>query len=96
MVSTGLAGRMRTVARVGGWYLVVALAAVVIAACGSSKASPPRSRTPLIAAAPIRMAHTSAGAVAYRSVGSGPALLLITGYSYTLSEWPPRLRPRAS
>jgi hypothetical protein len=37
-----------------------------------------------IASAPVRTAHTSLGTVAYRMVGSGPPLVMITGYSGTM------------
>jgi pimeloyl-ACP methyl ester carboxylesterase len=40
-----------------------------------------------IASAPIQTAHTKLGAVAYRTVGSGAPLLLITGYSGTMEGW---------
>jgi pimeloyl-ACP methyl ester carboxylesterase len=44
-----------------------------------------------IASAPVHTAHTKLGDVAYRTVGSGPALVLITGYSGTMEGWDRRL-----
>ena len=40
-----------------------------------------------IASAPVRTAHTKLGTVAYRAVGSGPPLVLITGYGGTMESW---------
>ncbi|HEY5058372.1 MAG TPA: alpha/beta hydrolase [Gaiellaceae bacterium] len=40
-----------------------------------------------IASAPVQTVHTTLGTVAYRSVGSGPPLVLITGYSGTMEGW---------
>jgi pimeloyl-ACP methyl ester carboxylesterase len=40
-----------------------------------------------IASVPVRIAHTRLGAVAYRAAGSGPPLVLITGYSATMESW---------
>ena len=39
----------------------------------------------------MQIAHTLLGAVAYREVGTGPPLLLITGFSGTMESWDPRL-----
>jgi pimeloyl-ACP methyl ester carboxylesterase len=41
-------------------------------------------------AAPVQVAHTTDGDVGYRSVGSGPPLLLIMGFSGTMDNWDPR------
>ncbi|HUX04267.1 MAG TPA: alpha/beta hydrolase [Acidimicrobiales bacterium] len=40
--------------------------------------------------APIRTVSTPLGTVGYRSVGSGPPLVLITGYTGTMEGWDPR------
>ena len=40
-----------------------------------------------IASAPVRAAHTKLGTVAYRIIGNGPPLVLITGYSGTMEGW---------
>ncbi len=40
-----------------------------------------------IASAPVRTARTSLGTVAYRIAGSGPPLVMITGYSGTMEAW---------
>ena len=44
-----------------------------------------------ITSAPIRTARTTLGMVAYRTVGSGPPLVMITGYSGTMESWDRRL-----
>ncbi len=43
-----------------------------------------------IASAPVRTAHTSMGTVGYRALGTGPPLLLITGYGGTIDSWAPQ------
>jgi pimeloyl-ACP methyl ester carboxylesterase len=43
-----------------------------------------------IASAPVQTARTRLGRVAYRAIGTGPPLLLITGYSGTMEAWDPR------
>jgi pimeloyl-ACP methyl ester carboxylesterase len=40
-----------------------------------------------ITSAPVRTAHTRLGTVAYRAIGSGPPLVLITGFSGTMEGW---------
>jgi pimeloyl-ACP methyl ester carboxylesterase len=64
------------------WLLAVCCAAAALAGCGSG--SGPDALT-----APIRVVRTSAGTVAYRELGSGPALLLITGGGASMDGWPP-------
>lgn len=43
-----------------------------------------------IASTPVQIAHTRLGTVAYRTIGTGPPLLLITGYGATMESWDPR------
>ena len=43
-----------------------------------------------IASAPVRTAHTRLGTVGYRKIGTGPPLLLITGYGGTIDSWAPQ------
>ena len=62
--------------------LAVCCAAAALAGCGPG--SGPDALT-----APIRVVRTSAGTVAYRELGSGPALLLITGGGASMDGWPP-------
>jgi pimeloyl-ACP methyl ester carboxylesterase len=62
--------------------LAVCCAAAALAGCGSGGG-------PDVLAAPIRVVRTSAGTVAYRELGSGPALLLITGAGASMDYWPP-------
>jgi len=68
---------------------------VTLVGCGSppphraASASLPASAH-AVASAPVRVAHTRLGAVGYRIVGSGPPLILITGYTATMDSWDPR------
>jgi pimeloyl-ACP methyl ester carboxylesterase len=43
-----------------------------------------------IASAPVRTVHTRLGTVGYRAIGTGPPLLLITGYGGTIDSWDPQ------
>ena len=63
---------------------------VAVSACGSSSAKP-TAATATVVSAPVRIAHTGLGAVGYRVVGSGPPLVLIMGYGWTMEGWDPRL-----
>ncbi len=70
--------------------LVAGVIAAVCSACGSPPhQATPGSVPPSAAAAPVRVAHTSEGTVSYRSVGAGPPLVMIVGYSFSMDEWPP-------
>ena len=62
--------------------LAVCCAAAALAGCGSGSG-------PDVLTAPISVVRTSAGTVAYRELGSGPALLLITGGDASMDGWPP-------
>ena len=64
-----------------------ARAAVAKAQSGSTAPVPDRVS---IASAPVQTADTRLGTVAYRAIGTGPPLLLITGYSGTMENWDPR------
>ena len=72
--------RWRTVAVTLGASLVAALCAAAATA-----ATVPAS----IVGAPVRVARTARGPVAYRTLGSGPPLLLIMGYAGTMETWDP-------
>jgi pimeloyl-ACP methyl ester carboxylesterase len=67
--------------------VLVAVVAVIAAACGSSAGQ--KAAAPSIVAAPVQVAHTSDGTVSYRSIGSGSPLVLIMGFPYGMDEWPP-------
>ena len=43
-----------------------------------------------IASAPVQTAHTQLGTIAYRIIGSGPPMVLITGYTGTMQGWDTR------
>lgn len=61
------------------------------AAKAENGSTAPVPGTVSIASTPVQTAHTALGAVAYRAVGSGPPLVLITGYGGTMEEWDPRI-----
>ena len=61
-----------------------ARAAETKAATGSTAPVPDRVS---VASVPVQTVHTTLGTVAYRSLGSGPPLVLITGYGGTMESW---------
>jgi pimeloyl-ACP methyl ester carboxylesterase len=67
--------------------LVAALAATTLSGCATS-ATRTSSPTTIVDAS-VRVAHTSEGNVGYRTMGSGPALVLIMGYAGTMATWDP-------
>ncbi len=75
--------------------LAAAWMSVTLAGCGSPAQQPtapaglPASARAVVSA-PVRIAHTRLGAVGYREVGTGPPLILITGYTATMDDWDPR------
>jgi pimeloyl-ACP methyl ester carboxylesterase len=69
--------------------LAAVLASVALGACGSSPGMAPGTAS--VVSAPMRIAHTRLGDVGYRVVGSGPPLVLIMGYGWTMERWDPRL-----
>lgn len=44
-----------------------------------------------ITSVPVQTVHTTLGTVAYRAIGTGPPLVMITGYSATMNSWDRRL-----
>jgi pimeloyl-ACP methyl ester carboxylesterase len=67
------------------WMLAVCCAAAALAGCGSGSGGPD------VLTAPIHVVRTTDGTVAYRELGSGPALLLILGAGASMDGWPPSL-----
>jgi pimeloyl-ACP methyl ester carboxylesterase len=65
------------------------LVSAVLGGCGSAPAKAPGTAS--VVSAPVRVAHTRLGAVGYRVVGSGPPLVLIMGFDWTMEGWDPRL-----
>jgi pimeloyl-ACP methyl ester carboxylesterase len=58
------------------------------AAAKAEKGSTPRiPDTVSIASVPARTVHTTLGTVGYRAAGTGPPLVLITGYGGTMEDW---------
>jgi len=80
----------RTLRRGIALGLTAGLVSVAVSACGSSSVKP-TAATASVVSAPVRVAHTRLGAVGYRVVGSGPPLILIMGYGWTMEDWDPRL-----
>ena len=71
--------------------LAVCGAAAALAGCGSGS-SPDvlgSGSGPDVLTVPISVVRTTDGTVAYRELGSGPALLLITGGGASMDGWPP-------
>ena len=65
------------------------LASAALGGCGSAPAKAPGTAS--VVSAPVRVAHTRLGTVGYRVVGSGPPLVLIMGFDWTMEGWDPRL-----
>jgi pimeloyl-ACP methyl ester carboxylesterase len=65
------------------WMLAVCCAAAALAGCGSGGSGPD------VLTAPVQVVRTADGTVAYRELGSGPALLLIMGAGASMDGWPP-------
>lgn len=65
-----------------------------LAACGSED-SEPAARTTVtapvasVAKTSVTVADTKRGAVGYRSVGSGPPLVLVMGFGSSMEDWDP-------
>jgi pimeloyl-ACP methyl ester carboxylesterase len=72
--------------RIAG-LLALAGALVVLPGCGSS--SHRTAAAPDVLTAPVRLARTADGLVAYRELGSGAPLVLITGLGATMNDWEP-------
>ena len=73
------------------WMLAVCCAAAALAGCGSGS-SPDvlgSGSGPDVLTVPISVVRTTDGTVAYRELGSGPALLLITGGDASMDGWSP-------
>lgn len=68
----------------------VAAFARAAVAKAQSRSTAPVPNAVSIASAPVQIAHTPLGAVAYREIGTGPPLLLITGFGGTMESWDPR------
>jgi pimeloyl-ACP methyl ester carboxylesterase len=68
------------------------VAAFARAAVGKAQtgATAPVADSVSIASAPVLTAHTTLGTVGYRAIGTGPPLLLITGYGGTIDNWDTR------
>ncbi len=72
----------------------LACGAFGVSACGSDSDDKTASTTPAapavsVAKTPVKVAETARGAVGYRSVGSGPPLVLIMGFGSSMEDWQP-------
>jgi pimeloyl-ACP methyl ester carboxylesterase len=94
MRSVGGLARSRC-ADVGRRHLATVVATLVVSLAGMAAAGIPASPAqgaavpPDIAAAPTRIADTALGAVAYRELGHGPTLLMVTGFGAGMDDWAP-------
>lgn len=79
------------IGRIVGVLFLVGTVAVVIGGCGASRPTSATSATyvPDILSASTRVARTSDGAVGYREIGKGSPVVLITGFSASMDNWPP-------
>jgi pimeloyl-ACP methyl ester carboxylesterase len=75
----------------GSLLLLTCLAAVGLVFALSAALPSRQAGTPSVVSSPVRVAHTGLGTVGYRIVGSGPPLVMITGYPTTMEDWDPRL-----
>jgi pimeloyl-ACP methyl ester carboxylesterase len=73
------------------FLFVVALAGALSTLLTTAPSDPVAGATSDITAAPTQVAQTPLGAVGYREVGRGPALLMITGFSAGMDDWAPYL-----
>lgn len=71
--------------------LAAVTAAALLSACGSTKptTTPKPTPPPDVTAAPVLVAQTSAGTVSYRSVGTGPPILMLMGFGGSIDAWAP-------
>jgi pimeloyl-ACP methyl ester carboxylesterase len=83
-------GEVGTDELISGFNAPLTIAAPAGALSLASLAAPAPATTG-VAAAPVRTVETTLGRVGYRMVGSGPALVLITGYGGTMESWEPAL-----
>jgi pimeloyl-ACP methyl ester carboxylesterase len=67
--------------------VVVTMSATTLSATGANAVNRPASAPTSVVNAPVQIAHTTLGNVAYREVGRGPALVLIMGYAGTMQTW---------
>jgi pimeloyl-ACP methyl ester carboxylesterase len=65
---------------VGGVLLAVALTVLSVPGCGGR-------HSVSITSTPVQTANTRLGRVSYRTIGSGPPLVMITGYHGTMEVW---------
>jgi pimeloyl-ACP methyl ester carboxylesterase len=71
--------------------LLTCLAAVGLSFVLSAALPSGRASALSVVSSPVHVAHTRLGTVGYRLVGSGPPLVMITGYPLTMEDWDPSL-----
>jgi pimeloyl-ACP methyl ester carboxylesterase len=70
---------------------VKAFAQAAVSKVEKGGSTPPVPDAVSVTSTPVQTADTKLGPVGYRSVGSGPPLVLVTGYSGTMEGWDRRL-----
>jgi pimeloyl-ACP methyl ester carboxylesterase len=71
------------------WRAVVLTLGALLAAAICTETVAAATVPASVVGAPVRIARTARGPVAYRTLGSGPPLLLIMGYAGTMETWDP-------
>jgi pimeloyl-ACP methyl ester carboxylesterase len=71
------------------WRVVAVTLGASLAAAVCAGAAAAATLPASFVGAPVRVARTARGPVAYRTLGSGPSLLLIMGYAGTMETWDP-------
>ncbi len=69
--------------------LTATLSAGSAGAAGADPATTPPGPAGGVASTPVRTVETASGPVGYRIVGSGPPLVLVTGFSASMDDWSP-------
>ena len=70
-----------------GKATVKAFAQAAVTKVEKKGSTPPVPDTVSVASTPVQTANTTLGPVGYRSIGSGPPLVLVGGYGVTMEDW---------
>lgn len=85
--------RMRALMRASIVAVMLATGTLGVTACGEDEGSKPAATAPApavsVAKTPVTVADTTRGAVGYRSVGTGPPLVLVMGFGSSMEDWDP-------
>ncbi len=92
-VSWSVRARLRMLLYASVAAPVLAGGSLGVTACGDDEPSKRGATAPApavsVAKTPVMVADTERGAVGYRSVGSGPALVMIMGFGSSMEDWDP-------